>query len=288
MERGDAFGMIDPGTVSIRREALYEAAKARVSWRRSVMTKEQAADPVAVWSELFEAALGVYVAAAREGDLDAAEAMQARVRRDAGLDVLEYGAESARASLALACHPALYGYLGLEEICLSGVEKLAGRASAHGQPLPGYVLKAVDQATDTLRRSACKRSLGKDPWEGGLALFPGDCLPESTETVDVLRLRAVLEHHGGAWSSEHHRVFAQGFLGSDRRLDGLRAALRADAGNERARCQLASALAARGDSEDAAALGGDPECLEFGDRAWGDIGSYARFPDTRDSVPSPP
>ena len=88
----------------------------------------------------------------------------------------------------------------------------------------------------------------------------------------MARLRAVLEHHGGVWSSEHYRVYAQGFLGDDERLDGLRDALRADEGNDRARCELSTALVARGDTARAAALGSDPECLERGDFAWGDGG----------------
>ena len=55
--------------------------------------------------------------------------------------------------------------------------------------------------------------------------------PPGASSSGVRRLRAVLEHHGGSWSSEHRRVHAQGFLGDDNRLECLRAALRADAGN---------------------------------------------------------
>ena len=107
---------------------------------------------------------------------------------------------------------------------------------------------------------------------GMLVVAPGECWREATETHAVGRLRAVLEYHGGTWSSEHYRVLAQGFLGGDDRLEGLRGALRADAGNARARCELATALVARGDPAAAAAVGAvDPECLERGDFAWGDI-----------------
>ena len=266
-----AFEMIDPGTLAAYREALYEAARARVSWWRAVLPKEHA-DPIAVWGELFSAARHIYVGAVREGDGDAAEALQARVRRDAGLDALDYGAEGAGDSLALGCLPILYEYLGLEEVCVAVVERIAAQASADGLPLPGDVLGAVERATERLRRVACAASTGQDPW-GNLVLYPVDCRgPEATESAAVARLRAVLERHGGAWSSEHHRVHAQGFLGDENRLEGLRAALRADAGNARARCDLATALAARGDSVGADALGDvDPECLKFGDFAWGDI-----------------
>lgn len=272
-------GTIDPGTATALREALYESAKARVPWRRAVLPKDHADDPLVVWSELLGAAGRVYVAAMRGGDLKAAETMQARVRRDAGLDALVYdGAESdRRASLALACHPALYGYLGLEEVCLAGVEKVAERAYSDGLALPDYVLAAVAGAAHSLRRAACAESTAQDPW-GSISLFPGSCPPETTETPAVRRLRAVLENHGGPRSSEHHRVLAQGFLGGEYRIDGLREALRLDAGNDRARCELATALARRGDAEGAAALGSDPECLELGDSAWGDVSSIRPEP----------
>ena len=259
---------IDPDALARYREAFYEAGKAYTAWRKAAFGDADGPG----WSDLFLPARHIRAAAVREGDPAAAEAIRNRLSRDLKLDALDYGAESAPASLALACQPALYGYLGLEEVCLSGVEKLAGRASAAGLPLPGHLLKVVDHATESLRRSACAASKGASPFVGMLGIYPGECLPATTETPGVRRLRAVLEHHGGAWSSEHHRVLAQGFLGGDQRLRGLRAALRADAGNGRARCQLATALAARGDSAAAAALGGDPECLEMGDSAWGDVG----------------
>ena len=269
---------IDPGSLAAYREAMYEAGNARAVWWQAVLKDAEPDDPAAedllqatVWEGPLLAGRYIYAAAAREGDLAAAEALRDRLRRDLELDALDYGLESARASLALACQPSLYVDLGLEDVCLSGVEKLAGRASADGLPLPGYVVKVVDLAADHLRRAACAASKGAS-LAGRLAIYPGECLPEATETAAVRRLRAVLEHHGGAWSSEHHRVHAQGFLGDDKRLEGLRAALWADAGNARARCDLAAALAARGDSAGADALGGvDPECLKRGDFRWGDI-----------------
>ena len=266
---------IDPGALAAYREAMYEAGRASADWWRAVMKDPD--DPpteeywqATVWRGPLSAARYIHAAAVREGDLAAAAAIQTRLRRDLGLDELDYGTESARASLALACHPSLYGYLGLEEVCLSGVEKLAGRASADGLPLPGYVLEAVDHATGTLRHAACTASKGASI-AGRLSIAPGECLPGVTETAAVRRLRAVLEHHGGAWSSEHRRILAQGFLGGDNRLEGLRDALRAAAENARARCDLARALIARGDSAGAAALDADPECVETADFAWGDI-----------------
>ena len=248
-EIGGGVSDLDPESLAAHREAMYEAGLAHTGWWRAVMEDAEPDDPPAVdylqatiWEGPLLAARHIHAAAVREGDLAAAEAIRNRLRRDLKLDALDYGAESAPASLALACQPSLYVDLGLEEVCLSGVEKLAGRASAAGLPLPGHLLKVVDHATESLRRSACAASKGASPFVGMWGIYPGECLPATTETPGVRRLRAVLEHHGGAWSSEHHRVLAQGFLGGDQRLRGLRAALRADAGNGRARCQLAAAL----------------------------------------------
>ena len=281
----------DPATLAAWREAMYQAGKARAVWWQAAMANAQPDAPPAedhlqatVWAGLLRAARSIHAAAMHAGDLGAAEAIQTRLRRDMGLDALDYGAENARASLALACHPALYGSLGLEEACLSGVEKLAARADDDGLPLPGYVLKVVGEATYYLRRQACAAHQGAQSGYGGLVVVsPGECWPELTETHAVARLRAVLERHGGAWSSEHHRVHAQGFLGGDDRLEGLGAALRTDPGNAQARCELATALDARGDSAGVAALGDvDPECLDRDDFAWGDVGSPRIGPESTD------
>ena len=161
------------------------------------------------WPRLFYAVRYIFKEAVRAGDLDGAEALQARVRRDAGLDALDYTAEgfcddvwtdclrgSRGDSLAMACQPLLYEYLGLEDVCLSAVEKLAGEASEAELAVPGDVLNAVESAVDGLRRRACDGSRWGD-----------ECLGwRATETAAVARLREVLEHHGGVRSSEHHRV----------------------------------------------------------------------------------
>ena len=266
----DAAG-IDPGTMAGYRESLYAVAKARVAWRRAVMPKAVvAAEPHRVWSELYNAAHGIYEAALREGDLDAAEALQVRFRRDAGLDDLAHGAEDP-ASLALACRYPIH--LGLEEVCVAAIERVAERASADGLPLPPAVPQWVARMTEHLRREACTASMGKSRHRGLLLLPPGACEgPEATESAAVARLRAVLEHHGGRWSSEHHRVHAQGFLGDAARRDGLRAALRADPENVRARCDLARALRIEDPEAAADVLGenGDPSCIEYGQHVWGD------------------
>lgn len=271
---------IDSGSLAAYREALYEAGLARAAWWQEVMKDAEPDDPPApdqvqytIWDGPLTAGRSIYAAAVREGDHRAAEAIQARLRRDLGLDALDYGAENARASLALACHPALYGPLGMEDVCLSGVETLAGQASADGLPLPGYLLKAIDHTNYDLRRQACAESTGQSPYDRmslhDKCLGPGNV----TETAAVARLRAVLEYYDGPRSSEHLRVHAQGFLGDDARLDGLRAALRTDPDNAQARCDLALALSP--DDPEAAAefLGesGDTSCLERGQHVWGDL-----------------
>jgi len=272
---------IDPASLATYREAMYEAGVARATWWQEVWKHAEPDEPpgvdllqATIWDGPLMAGRHIYAAAVREGDAAAAEAIQGRLRRDLGLDTLDYGAEGAPASLALACDPSLYVDLGLPDVCLSGVEKLAGRASEEGLPLPGHVLKVVDHATDHLRHAACAASKGAS-LVGRLTIYPGECPPEATETADVRRLRAVLEHHGGEWSSEHHRVYAQGFLGDGARRDGLRAALRLDPTNVLARCDLARALS-REDPDAAADIlgeGGDRSCLEPGPLVWGDLRS---------------
>ncbi len=161
---------IDSGTLAAYRESLYAAARARVDWQRAVLPEEAVvAQPDLVWSELYDAARRIYAAALGEGDLDAAEAVQVRFRRDAGLDALDHGA-GAPVVLALACrHPI---HIGLEDICVAAVERLAGRASADGLPLPPVVLEWVERATGHLRHEACAASTGQS---GVLILPPGVC-----------------------------------------------------------------------------------------------------------------
>lgn len=260
------------------RETMYEAGRAHADWWRAVDAEPD--DPpteefwqATVWDGPVTAARHIHAAAVREGDQAAAERIQTRLRRDLGLDNLDYGAESARASLALACHASLPGYLGLEEVCLAGVETLARRASADGLPLPDYVLKAIAQTTGTLRHAACAASTGASIGSGRLVLLDGDCQPGVTETAAVRRLRAVLEHHGGPRSSEHHRVHAQGFLGDDARRESLHTALKADPENAQARCDLAQALMRVDPDAAVDVLGeaGDPSCLGPGPIIWGDL-----------------
>lgn len=253
----------DSGVLARYREALYESARKRSAWQAAAVSN--AVDPRFRWNYLFEAAAYVVDAALREGDLDAAEAMRARVRVDAGLDELDY---SVADNVVVACQPMRI----LEHVCLSAVERLAGRTSADGLPLTDALLAVVEEATDSLRSYACSEITGKP--HSGFRVVQEECLGPGnvTETDGVVRLRAVLEHHGGTWSSEHHRVYAQGFLGDGARREGLREALRLDPGNRRARCDLAKALSREDPEAAGTVLGeeGDRSCLERVQHVWGD------------------
>ena len=278
---------IDSATMARHREALYESAKRRVAWNAKAAPQNTGSR--LVWQDLFVAARYLYAEAIRQGDRGAAEAIQARVRADAGLDALQFGGEercpdpwddcsrgSRGDSLAMACNPILLVYLGLEEMCLSAVEDLAGRASSAGLPLPADVLAMIESVTDELRNKSCRGG-----GSGGLHIRVGDeCQGwRATETPTVAALRHVLEAHQGPLVSEHLRVYAQGFLGDSERLEGLRAAIQADPENTTARCDLARALAARGMAgEGVEALGdGNRACFDDPSRTgftWGDLDDY--------------
>ena len=264
---------IGPGAVAAYREALYVSAVKNAAWKAAAAAApSEDVAPARRWSGLFSAAAGMVEAALREGDPDAAEAVRARVRRDAGLDGLDYGVTD---NVDVVCRLAVYVS---GEFCATAVERSAERLSAEGLQLPDPVLAAVEAAAGDLRWFACAEATGQSSRGRGLRarLYP-ECGPEATETAAVARLRAVLEHHDGPWSSEHHRVHAQAFLGGDARREGLRAALRTDPENARARCDLAGALAREDPDAAGEVLGarGDLSCLQSA-RAWGDVPTVPR------------
>lgn len=271
---------VDAESLAGHRATLYEVAKARAAVQAAEFPRGFSS--FMVWQDVLGAARYIVDEAERMGDPRAADAIRATVRRDAELDALDFGGDEPcdgleacprggrGDSLDLACQPLLLS-IGLEDICLSAVEALASAASAAGTEIPSDVLRAASVATRELRGIACEVLHGSTA-----ASPPGNAVdgcdgPAATESADVTRLRAVLEHHGGPWSSEHHRVYAQGFLGDNARRESLREALRLDPGNARAGCDLARALSQ--DDPDAAAAvlgdGGDPSCLE-GVHVWGD------------------
>ena len=217
----DNFGM-DPRTLAGYREALYEASLERAAWKLSAARPDHPS--YAIWSDVRRAARYIYVAAVRSGDSGAAATIQARVRRDLGLDDLDYPPErpcdgafdrerpyldplcrGGRADhLALACHPMIVGSLDLEDVCVAAVERLTGKASAAGLAIPDDVLAAAEHTAWELRRKACDRlRVPGEMWDKCYGR-------EATETPAVARLGAVLEHHEGRLSPEHRRGACHG------------------------------------------------------------------------------
>ena len=256
---------IDAETLSKYRDAYYEIAKRRSTWEFSQAPTDSGSSNL-IWQDLLRAAVYIYSANVRAGDHNAVEALRFKVRRDIGLDGLDFSAEgschdewdcrrgSGEDNLRLACDHNLQT-IGLEEVCVAAIEKLVEEASMGGEELSEIVLSQLASTVYLSRRRACVTT---DP-------FGDECLGlQATETVVVARLRAALENYTGDWSSEHHRVYAQGFLGDSERLEGLRGALQVNPHNDRARCDLARALEVRGESDEArTVLGdGDPECLK--------------------------
>ncbi len=239
-------------------------------WRRSIY------EPLfTAAGHLFEAIVG--------GDEPAAiERLRERIRQDVRLDEMRFVGEERAESLDMACGwPVLFkldlgdycvsaiGVLTtaaaqagepladdvlqaacgwalidqeIEEHCLSALEKLARDAAESREPIPDRVLRMVSATVDRLRRRACNAH--------------GLCVAgETTETPEVMRLRALLEDHPGLGaSSEHIRVHADAFLGGPEYIDALRAAVALDQGNLRAKCALTETLARRGELDEAAAL----------------------------------
>ena len=258
--------------LAVYRESYYEAAKLRMTWRESVAPTDSGSTGL-IRQDLLIAARYLYYAAVRAGDEDAVEALHARLVKDAGLVGLDFRAPgtctdeweycqrgSAEDNLKLACHGILNS-IKLEDICVSAVEELVQEASHEELAVPDHVLLQVESTVRTLRDLACPT-----------IAFQGDeCRgPVATETDSIARLRAIFKNHGGTWSSEHHRVFAQSFLGDSERLDGLRTALRLDPTNAQARCDLALALTAREKTDEAREVigDGDPSCLQNGWRGF--------------------
>ena len=263
---------INPDRLAQYREALYEASRARTVWRESMAPTDSGSTGL-IQQHLFLAARYMYYAAVRAGDEDALEALHNRLVKDAGLVDLDYNAPgtcrdyreycqrgSGEDNLKLACHPILQ-YIKLEDICVSALEELMQEPSDEELAVPDQVLAQVESTVKLLRDLACATTS-----------FQGDeCRgPLATETDSVARLRSIIKHHRGTWSSEHHRVYAQGFLGDAERLDGLRTAIRLDPENAQARCDLARALVSRERTAEAQeVLGdGDPSCLQNGWRGF--------------------
>ena len=199
------------------------------------------------------AAEAVHEAALDDGDPVRAEGIRARVRRDLGLDALDYGPQQRGDSLALACSDGLFR-LGLEDFCLAALETLAATAADRGEIIPSDVLGHVGDAFGLLRSQAL-RAGSKQRNERELL---GDRLVGVRETKLEARLRAVLDAHPEPLrSSEHYRARAAGAQSWGRRIETLRRSAGIDGGNLEARCELAHALAVTGSLGEARTLYAD-------------------------------
>lgn len=195
-------------------------------------------------SRKLTAASRIYEASVDAGDRAAAKATQDRVRRDAGLDALEYGGERRAESLDFACSSPVF-YVDLEEVCVAAIESLAAAAVEAGVPLS-------DDVTSFIR--PVLRHLTPRPHFVGESLFGR--LPAS-EAEYVARLKRVMDAQPeGSRSSEYYRVYSEFDVGPAR-VAALRLAVNADRGNADAKCSLAYELMHEQAYEEVASIYGE-------------------------------
>lgn len=198
----------------------------------------------------LDAAEAVQQAALDAGDPGKAEAIRDRVRRDLGLDTLDYGPQRRQESLTLACSEGLFR-LELEDFCLSALEMLAGNSAKNGEAIPRDVLGHIGAAFRLLRFEALlagtEERNEREPF--------GDRLVGARETKLEARLQAILDAYPETLrSSEHYRAYAVGAPTWRGRIASLRRAVDVDGGNLAATCDLAVALTATGSLDEARAL----------------------------------
>ncbi len=173
--------------------------------------------------KIIDAAL-IYTTAVEAEDWEAAEDIRERVRSDMGLDSLDF--ERREATLELLCDQAIFD-LDFESLCTGAMERLAAEAASLGTPLPPDILRPLESAIHLI--SDARLHIGG----GGGA----------EEHEALTRLRGVLERYPDHLkSSEHFRVYAEGFLKGSERVDSLRRASHLDPRNLAARCGLANSL----------------------------------------------
>ena len=175
-------------------------------------------------SEKTSAAALIYATAIEAGDREVAEDIRVRVRRDLGLDTLEF--KRREATLDLVCEHAILE-LDLEELCTGGVERLAAESATLGDPLPPDILRPLERVTRLI---------------SGIRLTSGG--GGGPEERDALaRLKTLLDGYPEHLkSSEHLRVYAEAFREGPERIGALRRAVYLDPGNLAARCGLAKTL----------------------------------------------
>ncbi len=175
------------------------------------------------------AAALIYTTALDAGEREAAEAIRVRVRHDLGLDSLDF--EHREAALELVCDEAML-VLNFESLCTGAFERLAAESADVGSPLPGDILRPLERTIHLISERQTPR-LGL-AWGGGGG---------EEEREAVRRLGVVLDAYPDHLrSSEHRRVYAEGFLEGAARIDALREVAAIDPGNVAAHCGLARSL----------------------------------------------
>ena len=175
-------------------------------------------------SEKTSAAALIYATAIEAGDREVAEDIRVRVRRDLGLDTLEF--KRREATLDLVCEHAILE-LDLEELCTRGVERLAAESAALGDPLPPDILRPLERVIRLI--------------SGFRLISGGGGGPEERDALT--RLQTVLDGYPDHLkSSKHLWVYAQAFREGPERIGALRRAVYLDPGNLAARCGLAKTL----------------------------------------------
>ena len=174
--------------------------------------------------EKTSAAALIYATAVEAGDQEVAEEIRVRVRRDLGLDTLEF--KRREATLELVCEHAILE-LDLEELCTGGMERLAAESATLGHPLPPDILRPLERIIRLI---------------SGIRLTSGG--GGGPEERDALaRLQTLLDGYPEHLkSSEHLRVYAEAFREGPERIGALRRAVYLDPGNLAARCGLAKTL----------------------------------------------
>ena len=174
--------------------------------------------------EKTSAAALIYATAVEAGDQEAVEEIRVRVRRDLGLDTLEF--KRREATLDLVCEHAILE-LDLEELCTGGVERLAAESAALGDPLPPDILRPLERVIRLI--------------SGFRLISGGGGGPEERDALT--RLQTVLDGYPDHLkSSKHLWVYAQAFREGPERIGALRRAVYLDPSNLAARCGLAKTL----------------------------------------------
>lgn len=150
----------------------------------------------------------MYRASLESGHPEAAEALQHRVRRDFGLDTLDYSEKRRAGSLQIVCSFTML-YV-LTEACVAALESLFIAAATDGVPVPDDVVKVIPGVLSTL--DYVPPPLPRNPSDdyvervivGGLPALP---MTESAKARYAARLKRAMESIAQP-SAEHERVYS--------------------------------------------------------------------------------